>query len=546
MNTRHQRISTLISRATVAALVSGLIGLAPVPALAQTATLEIPPGDPPHAATELETLVGPIALYPDDLIGIVLPASTYPLQIVQAKRFLEQQASDASLQPDDEWDNAVVALLNYPEVLELMDANIDWTWALGEAVLAQQSDVIDAIQSFRTRAYTAGNLRSDERQVITQNEGVIEIAPADPEVIYIPYYEPERVVIVQPRPAYYYYTRPYPVYYYPYPVGYSFGYRFGHGFFWGVTSIFDIGWHNHYVHVYHHRHNLHPYYGYTYYAPYYARRGVNININLNHVSHVWQPRERRAARPLVGRGRVVTNREGYSDERTRRTTAGRSVTSTNQPRIGREVATGDARQRASQTPQRSSSSPAQTRRATPGERGASRSSESSISTRLSNRTVRNGTSTSLSSPGTPQRAIGSDAARKPAVAPSTRTRILSPKSDVGSQVPAQSDIVSRTRVTPQGSAARPIAPQSQIRMADPGARAPASQGVTRSSRAMAPPTAQARAPAPPRQVQPQGQTQSRAPTFAAPRAQSAPRSAPQSSRSEAARTRSQGASRRQR
>ena len=79
------------------------------------------------SSSDLEVLVGPIALYPDDLLAIVLPASTYPLEIVQAARFLEQLESDSSLEPNDDWDDSVVALLNYPEVVRMMDEDIDWT-----------------------------------------------------------------------------------------------------------------------------------------------------------------------------------------------------------------------------------------------------------------------------------------------------------------------------------------------------------------------------------------------------------------------------------
>ena len=103
------------------------------------------------AAAELEELVGPIALYPDDLLAIVLPASAYPLQIVEAARFLEDLEADASLKPDPDWDDSVVALLNYPEVVALLNDDIDWTWRLGEAVVAQQEDVVSAVESVGSR-----------------------------------------------------------------------------------------------------------------------------------------------------------------------------------------------------------------------------------------------------------------------------------------------------------------------------------------------------------------------------------------------------------
>jgi hypothetical protein len=122
------------------------------------------------STVDLEELVGPIALYPDDLLAIVLPASAYPLQIVDAARFLEALENDASLKPDPEWDDSVVALLNYPEVVELLNDDIDWTWRLGEAVVSQQADVVAAIESFRDRAYAAGNLKSDSYQNVSRSQ----------------------------------------------------------------------------------------------------------------------------------------------------------------------------------------------------------------------------------------------------------------------------------------------------------------------------------------------------------------------------------------
>jgi hypothetical protein len=273
----------------VLALGAGLIMTRP--AAAQGAPNEEAPLLSPDA---LEELVGPIALYPDDLVGIVLPAATYPLQVVQAARFLDERASDNALTPDEDWDDSVVALLNYPDVVKLMNDDLDWTWELGEAVLNQRAEVLDAIQEFRDRAYAAGNLRSDDRQVVSNDGGVIEIAPADPEVIYIPYYEPERVVVYQSRPVFHYHPWAYPVYYYPYPAGYAFH----SGYFWGVTSAFTIGWHSHFLHVHHHGFHGHPYYGRYYYDPFYVRRGININVNINR-GNVWEPRYHRAARPFA-------------------------------------------------------------------------------------------------------------------------------------------------------------------------------------------------------------------------------------------------------
>jgi hypothetical protein len=263
------------------------------------------------SADALAELVGPIALYPDDLVGIVLPASTYPLEVVQAARFLDERAKNADLKPSDDWDDSVVALLNYPEVVKLMNDDLDWTWRLGDAVINQRADVLDAIQGFRDRAYAAGNLRTDNRQVVENDDaGAITIKPADPEVIYVPYYEPERVVVYQRAPVYYYYPIAYPVYYYPYPFGYSFR----SGYFWGVTSVFSIGWHTHFL--YHHDHHYwgHPYHGRSYYDPFYYRRGVNVSVSRG--GYVWEPRYRHGAQPFTrsdGRRFVGTRNERTAD-----------------------------------------------------------------------------------------------------------------------------------------------------------------------------------------------------------------------------------------
>ncbi|MDJ0760296.1 MAG: DUF3300 domain-containing protein [Woeseiaceae bacterium] len=239
---------------------------------------------------QLEELVGPIALYPDELLAIVLPASTYPLQIVEAARFLEDVEDDSSLEPDEDWDDSIVALLNYPEVIELLNEDLDWTWTLGEAVVAQQGDVLTAVESFRDRAYAAGNLQTDEYQVIEENdEGIIEISPVSEDVIYVPYYEPERVVVYQTQPVYHYYARPYPVYYYPYSYGHVH-----YGAFWGVTTAFTIGWLSDSLHVWHHSHYGHPYYG-RYYRDYwwYRRPSIHVHNSIYYGGHSYSRRHYR-------------------------------------------------------------------------------------------------------------------------------------------------------------------------------------------------------------------------------------------------------------
>ena len=243
---------------------------------------------------ELNTLVGKIALYPDDLVAIVLPASTYPLQVVEAARFIDERKKDPSLKPSDKWDDSVVALLNYPEVVKLMNDDLDWTWKLGDAVINQRGEVLDAIQSFRGEAAAAGNLHTDAHQVVqNDDQGEVSIKPADPQVVYVPYYDPQQVVVQQPTPVYYYYPYGYPLYYYPYPYGYSFA----AGYFWGVTTAFVIGWHSHYVHVVHCGYPGHPYYGHTYYGGYYARHDANAAVS--HGNYVWEPHYRSGGQPFT-------------------------------------------------------------------------------------------------------------------------------------------------------------------------------------------------------------------------------------------------------
>ncbi len=172
----------------------------------------------PLSTEELSKLVGPIALYPDDLVAIILPASTNPLQLVQADRFLDKRKTDPKLPVDDKWDDAVKSLLNYPDVVKMMSDDLDWTTALGEAVVADQGAVIEAVQAFRRKAKAAGNLKSDDKQVVKFEQEMVSIEPADPQVIYVPQYNPTTVV-VSGAPVYGYYPTPYPSYYYPYAPG---------------------------------------------------------------------------------------------------------------------------------------------------------------------------------------------------------------------------------------------------------------------------------------------------------------------------------------
>ncbi|MDX1516041.1 MAG: DUF3300 domain-containing protein, partial [Woeseiaceae bacterium] len=294
-------------------------------------------GIPLLDAAELQELVGPIALYPDDLLAVVLPASTYPLQVVQAARFLEALETDPGLKPDPDWDDSIVALINYPEVVELLNEDLDWTWRLGEAVVAQQADVVNAVEDFRHRAYAAGNLKSDGYQTVSQDDGVIEITPVNDEIIYVPYYEPEHVVVYQTRPVYYYYPRPCPVYYYPYPSYYSFH----RGYFWGVTTAFRIGWSGRHLRVFHHSYHGHPFYGHSYFDRWWYRRptihvhnnvyinnSVNVSVNRYTAGDYWRPSREtrlRASDQRITRSRFYPA-SGATRQVVNQTSSSRSVT----------------------------------------------------------------------------------------------------------------------------------------------------------------------------------------------------------------------------
>jgi hypothetical protein len=194
---------------------------------------------------EMEELVGRVALYPDDLLSILLPASTFPLQIVEADRWIQKNEGNADAKPKDSWDDSVKALINYPEVISMMSEDLDWTSAMGEAVVADQTAVMDSVQSFRRKAEGAGNLKSDDKQTVAVEEEVVKIVQADPQVIYVPQYEPTVVVVQQQVPVYpTYYPYAYPVYYYPYPPGYAFA----RGVFWGATMAYAFDWHHGGIH----------------------------------------------------------------------------------------------------------------------------------------------------------------------------------------------------------------------------------------------------------------------------------------------------------
>jgi len=205
------------------------------------------PQGQPLAPQQLEQLVAPIALYPDALVAQILAGATYPAQIVQADQW-RQQIGDAS--PDQiaqaansqPWDPSIKALTAFPSVLSQMDRNMQWTTDLGNAYYNQPQDVMDAVQSMRQRAQDAGSLQNTPQQAVSDDGGEIAIAPANPDVVYVPAYNPW-VVYGAPLAVFpgYYYAPPPGVF-----IGVGFGYRVGFGI--GVPlrpySPWGWGWHN--------------------------------------------------------------------------------------------------------------------------------------------------------------------------------------------------------------------------------------------------------------------------------------------------------------
>ena len=198
---------------------------------------------------QLDSLVAPIALYPDPLLAQVLAASTYPLEIIQLQQWLEKNKNlkDKALVDavkKQNWDPSVQAMAALPDVVKRLADDIKWTADLGNAFLAQQSDVMDAVQRMRKKAEGTGNLKSTEQQKVetkvVESKQVIVIEQANPQVVYVPSYNP---TVVYGPPIY-----PYPPIYYP-PVGYyaagmaiSFGVGLAMGAAWGGGWGYGCGW----------------------------------------------------------------------------------------------------------------------------------------------------------------------------------------------------------------------------------------------------------------------------------------------------------------
>ena len=212
---------------------------------AQDQTPALPPPGQTLTPNQLDDLVAPIALYPDELLSQIMVACTYPLEVVEAYQW--QQRNPGLTGPaltqaaqQQNWDPSVQALVVFPDVLKRLNDDVTWTTNLGNAFLAQQQDVMDAVQRMRQRAQQAGRLQSTPQEnVVNTSEGgqpYIGIEPANPDVIYVPVYDP---AWIWGPPLWY----PYPSWYWPPRSFLTGGLYFGFGGAINVGLFFGAGWH---------------------------------------------------------------------------------------------------------------------------------------------------------------------------------------------------------------------------------------------------------------------------------------------------------------
>src|SRR5271157_1109981 len=239
-------VRELIAIICIAALVPGSTALATtqtqLPDAPSTQAAKIP-------ADQLDSLVAPIALYPDPLLSQVLVASTYPLEVIQLQQWLaqnkglnEKQLADAVKK--QEWDPSIQGLAALPDVVKLQSENIKWTTDLGNAFLAQQNDVMDAVQRMRMKAKDTGNLKSSEQVKVetktVESQPVIVIEQANPQVVYVPSYNP---TVVYGAPVYAYPPIAYPPPgYYAAGMAISFGVGVAMGAMWSGGWGYNSGW----------------------------------------------------------------------------------------------------------------------------------------------------------------------------------------------------------------------------------------------------------------------------------------------------------------
>ena len=234
-----------------------LIGLVALLVLVLAPAKAQSPAGRGYSQDELDQLLAPIALYPDDLLMQVLIAATYPLEVVEAARFVQQNpnlsgdALDQAL-AEKRWDPSVQSLAAFPQVLAMMSDKLEWMQRLGDAFLVDQQRVMDTAQALRRKAEAAGNLHSTPQQSVIDQAGQIIIAPEQPDVVYVPVYDP--LIVYGPwwAPAYPpWYWYPPPIYGYPVGVFIASGIYFGRA--WSVSHHHwgwaHADWHGHHVNV---------------------------------------------------------------------------------------------------------------------------------------------------------------------------------------------------------------------------------------------------------------------------------------------------------
>jgi Protein of unknown function (DUF3300) len=220
-------------------------------AAVQTPSATTPAESARIPADQLDSLVAPVALYPDPLLAQILAASTYPLEIIQLQQWLAnhkdlQGKALADAVEKESWDPSIQAMAALPDVVNRLANDIKWTTDLGNAFLAQEGDVMDAVQRMRKKAQDKGNLKTTEEQKVetkvVENKTVIMIEPANPQVVYVPSYNP---VVVYGPPVYPYYPLYYPGWgYYATGVAISFGVGVMMGAFWSGGWGWGCGWGN--------------------------------------------------------------------------------------------------------------------------------------------------------------------------------------------------------------------------------------------------------------------------------------------------------------
>ncbi len=247
-------VGRLGQRAVAGLLAATMLPLSLASAVAQDYGAPPPPPDydaqsayQPLAPEQIDSLVAPIALYPDTLVAQVLAAATYPAQVANAGQFVQQYggyppdqlAQLANTQP---WDPSVKSLVAFPQVLNNLNTNMGWTTQLGNAYYNQPQDVLSAVQNMRQRAYAAGNLRTTPQLAVTYEPGDILIVPASSNIVYVPYYDPWAVygAPIAVYPSYRYYGPPRG------GIGFGTGLAIGFGVGIAVAAFthFSWGYHN--------------------------------------------------------------------------------------------------------------------------------------------------------------------------------------------------------------------------------------------------------------------------------------------------------------